>query len=63
MFKINVTAHGKNIIFTIEKVAYGYELRQVDDDGDSWRVGVYESVEAAFARMGHDISKRGGTNA
>lgn len=35
----------------------------IDEHCDSWRVGAYESIEAAFARMGHDISKRGGTNA
>lgn len=57
MFEINVTAHGKDITFTIEKVQRGYELRQVDADGDSWRVGVYESVEAAFARAGRNASK------
>lgn len=57
MFEINVTAPGKDITFTIEKVARGYELRQVDEDGDSWRVGVYESVEAAFARAGRNVSE------
>lgn len=39
MFEIDVTAHGKDITFTIEKVRRGYELRQVDEDGDGWRVG------------------------
>lgn len=57
MFEINVTAHGKDITFTIEKTQRGYELRQVDEGGDSWRVGVYESVEAAFARAGRNASK------
>lgn len=57
MFEINVTARGKDITFTIEKVQRGYELRQVDTDGDSWRVGVYESVEAAFARAGRNVSE------
>lgn len=33
MFEINVTAHGKDITFTIDKVQRGYELRQVDADG------------------------------
>lgn len=57
MFEINVMVHGKDITFTVEKVQRGYELRQVDADGDSWRVGVYESVEAAFARAGRNASK------
>lgn len=57
MFEINVTAHGKDITFTIDKVQRGYELRQVDADGDSWRAGVYESVEAAFARAGRNVSE------
>lgn len=57
MFEINVTAPGKDITFTIDKVQRGYELRQVDADGDSWRVGVYESVEAAFARAGRNASE------
>lgn len=57
MFEINVTAYGKDITFTIEKVPRGYELCEVDADGDSWRVGVYESVEAAFARAGRNASK------
>lgn len=57
MFEIDVTAHGKDITLTIEKVARGYELRQVDGDGDSRRVGVYESVEAAFARAGRNVSE------
>ena len=57
MFEIDVTAHGKGITFTIDKVQRGYELRQVDEDGDSWRVGVYESVEAAFARAGRNASE------
>lgn len=57
MFEINVTTHGKDITFTVKKVARGYELRQVDEDGDSWRVGAYESVEAAFARAGRNVSE------
>lgn len=57
MFEINVTTHGKDVTFTVEKVSHGYELREFDADGDSWRVGVYESVEAAFARAGRNASK------
>lgn len=57
MFEINVTAHGKDITFTVEKTQRGYELRQVDADCDNWRVGVYESVEAAFARAGRNASE------
>ena len=56
MFEVNVTAHGKDITFTIEKVQRGYELRQVDAFIDM-RVGVYESVEAAFARAGRNASE------
>ncbi len=63
MIEIDIMTHGKNITFIIDKVPSGYELYEIDEHCDSWRVGVYESIEAAFARMGHDISKRGGTNA
>nr|DAH46730.1 MAG TPA: hypothetical protein [Caudoviricetes sp.] len=63
MIEIDIMTHGKNITFIIDKVPRGYELHEIDEHCDSWRVGVYESIEAAFARMGHDISKRGGTNA
>lgn len=55
MFEINVTAHGKNITFIIKKVTRGYELHQVDEDDGSWCVGVYESVEVAFASMARHL--------
>lgn len=57
MIEIDIMTHGKDIVFIIDKVPRGYELREIDANCDSWRIGVYESIEAAFARMGHDISK------
>lgn len=33
----------------------GYELHEIDEHCDSWRVGVYESIEAAFASMARHI--------
>ena len=53
--EVNITAHGKDITFTIEEVPRGYELRQIDTDGDYWRVGVYESVGAALAGIARHL--------
>lgn len=51
MIEIDIMTHGKNITFIIDKVPRGYELHEIDEHCDSWRVGVYESIEAAFASM------------
>ena len=53
--EVDITAHGKDIAFTIEEVPRGHELRRIDADGDYRRVGVYESIEAAFAGMARHI--------
>lgn len=43
--------------FTIEPVARGYELRMADEDGDTRRLGVYATVEEAFARAGRESAR------
>lgn len=54
MFEINVTVPGNDYAFTIEQVARGYELRVADEDGDMCRLGVYATIEEAFARAGRE---------
>lgn len=53
--EVNISVHGKDITFTVEEVPRGYQLRRIDTDGDGWRVGIYESVEAAFASMARHL--------
>lgn len=55
MIEIDIMTHGKNITFIIDKVPRGYELHEIDEHCDSWRIGVYESIEAAFVSMARHI--------